>query len=441
MIDDPTIRPDLRSWVPLREGCDFPIQNLPYGVFRPRGGRPRVGIAIGDQVLNLDLLARSGLLEVLPKLPEGVFGSDSLNPFLALGRPAWRAVRERVSELLAEDNREIRDRPGLTQRVLPPIEDVELLLPVRVGDYVDFYSSLEHATNLGKMFRPDAEPLLPNWRYLPVGYHGRSSSIVVSSTPVRRPYGQLPAADNKSAPSWGPSRMLDIELEVGFITGPGNARGERIPTSEAREHVFGLVLVNDWSARDIQRWEYQPLGPFLAKSFATSISPWVVTLDALEPYRVPGLTQDPPVLPYLETGEDWAFDVDLEVELVSEKMARRGLSADTISRTNFRHMYWNIAQQLAHVTSGGTNVRPGDLYASGTISGPESGSYGSLIELTWRGEKPLKLADGSRRTFLEDGDTVTIRGSCGSNNRARIGFGEVTGRVIPASDIQAGGRP
>jgi len=431
---DPATDPGLRSWVPVPEGSGFSIQNLPYGVFKGVGAAPRVGVAIGEHVLDLALLQEAGLFAEVARLPEGVFARDSLNPFLELGRPVWRAVRERVSGLLEEDNRELRDRVELADRALVPVGGIELLLPVRVGDYVDFYSSIEHATNLGTMFRPGGDPLMPNWRHLPVGYHGRSGSIVVGGTPIRRPRGQLPPVQPDGAPTWGPTRQLDIELEVGFVTGPGNPPGTRIPASDAREHVFGLVLVNDWSARDIQRWEYQPLGPFLGKSFATSISPWVVTLDALEPYRVAGPEQDPPVLPYLEVDEPWAFDVELEIRLSSQEMQRCGLPADVISRTNFRRTYWSIAQQLAHATSNGANVRPGDLYASGTISGSEPGTYGSLIELTWRGENPLKLADGSERAFLEDGDEVTLAGHAGGNGRPRIGFGEVSGTVLPAAD-------
>jgi fumarylacetoacetase len=299
-----------------------------------------------------------------------------------------------------------------------PLAEVEQRLPLAVGDYVDFYSSLEHATNLGRMFRPDAEPLLPNWRHLPVGYHGRASSVVVSGTPVRRPRGQLPPAEPGGAPSFGPTQRLDIELELGFVTGPGNALGTSIPTSAAAQHVFGFVLVNDWSARDIQRWEYVPLGPFLGKSFATSISPWVVPLAALEPFRVPAPAQDPEPLEYLRTEGDWGLDIELEVEL----------GGTVISRTNARGLYWTFPQQLAHATVNGTNTRPGDLYASGTISGAEPDSRGSLIELTWGGRDPVRLADGSERTFLEDGDTVTLRGRAGDT----VSFGEVTGTISPA---------
>jgi fumarylacetoacetase len=282
---------------------------------------------------------------------------------------------------------------------MTPLAELETRLPIAIGDYVDFYSSLEHATNLGRMFRPDTEPLLPNWRHLPVGYHGRASSVVVSGTPIRRPYGQIPTNDG---PKFGPTERLDIELELGFVTGPGNDLGSPISTADAPDHVFGFVLVNDWSARDIQRWEYQPLGPFLGKSFATSISPWITPLEALDPYRVPARVQDPPPLPYLETTGDWALDIDLEVEL----------NGEVISRNNARGLYWTFPQQLAHATVNGTNIRPGDLYASGTISGPDEGTQGSFIEL--------------RRPFLQDGDTVTLRGRAGGHT-----LGEVTGTIVP----------
>jgi fumarylacetoacetase len=390
------------------EGSDFPIENLPYGVFRRAGEDPRVGVAIGEGVLDLAALESAGLL------PGGdVFAADSLNPLMGLGPPAWRAVRERLTELLLDEGEVVR-------RALVPPDEAELLLPIRVADYVDFYSSLEHATNMGRMFRPEGEPLLPNWRYLPVGYHGRSGTVVVSGTPVVRPFGQIKPDDGP--PVYAPTRMLDVELEVGFIVGVGSEAGEPISIQRAWEHVFGVVLVNDWSARDIQSWEYVPLGPFLGKSFATSISPWVVTLDALEPYRVPGPAQQPEPLDYLAAEEDWGYDIHLEIVLQDQ----------VISRTNFRHLYWTMAQQLAHATANGARARTGDLYASGTISGPRPGSYGSLIELTWRGSEPLRLADGAQRNFLEDGDTVVMRGWCEAEGRPRIGFGEVRGTVLPA---------
>ncbi len=423
---DPTTDPALGSWIPVPIGSGFPIQNLPYCVFRVGDAPPRAGVGIGNRILDLDVVAEADLLSDYVDLPWGVFAHASLNPFLALGRETWRAVRRRVSDLLGFDNREIRDVWGLAERALVPMPSAELLLPFHAGDYVDFYSSREHATNLGKMFRPDSEPLLPNWRWLPVGYHGRASSIVLSGTPIRRPQGQVKLGD--APPILGPTGALDFELEVGFVIGPGNRLGEPIPVEEAEQHIFGLVLVNDWSARDIQRWEYVPLGPFLGKSFATSISPWVVDLDALAPYRVPGPEQDPPPLPYLQEAGLRNLDMELEVSLAVE-----GLDEPfVVARTNFRHMYWSMAQQLAHATVNGANVRPGDLHASGTVSGPAPGSYGSMIELAWRGTRPVELPDGTTRAYVRDGDTVIMRGWCGGDGRPRVGFGEVTGKILPA---------
>jgi fumarylacetoacetase len=340
-----------------------------------------------------------------------------LNPLLALGRPAWSALRARLLELLGDGTAR-----AVVQPALVPLADVETRLPLAIGDYVDFYSSIEHASNLGRMFRPDADPLLPNWRHLPVGYHGRASSVVVSGTPVRRPRGQLPPPEPGAPPRFGPTERLDVELELGFVTGPGNPLGSAIEAAGAADHVFGFVLVNDWSARDIQRWEYQPLGPFLGKSFATSVSPWVVPLEALDPFRVPAPVQDPAPLEYLRVDGDWALEISLEVELQGE----------VVSRTNARGLYWTFPQQLAHAAVNGTNVRPGDLYASGTISGPDPGTYGSLIELTWGGRDPLRLPDGSTRTFLQDGDTVVLRGWCGERSAPRVSFGEVAGTVLSA---------
>ena len=339
-----------------------------------------------------------------------------LNPFLALGREAWSATRARLVELLRADSPE-REAAAAA---LVPLAGVEPVLPLAIGDYVDFYSSIEHASNVGRIFRPDAEPLLPNWRHLPVGYHGRASSVIVSGTDVRRPHGQLPPAEAGGAPRFGPTERLDIELELGFVTGPGNALGTSIATSAAREHIFGFVLVNDWSARDVQRWEYVPLGPFLGKSFATSISPWIVPLEALEPQRVAAREQDPEPLPYLRTDEDWALDIALEVAIAPD-----GGEETVVARTNARGLYWTAPQQLAHATVNGTNVRPGDLYASGTISGETPGSRGSLLELTWGGRDPLELAGGATRTFLQDGDTVTLRGIAGT-----VSLGEVRGRIL-----------
>jgi fumarylacetoacetase len=417
-----------RSWLRVAPDSEFPLENLPYGVFRSPGGDAHAGVAIGDAILDLHEAAQVGLFD--GTMSRAVLQAPSLNLLLAAGRSAWSAVRERIRALLEDGTPLLEgiDREAL----LVPRCGTQMLMPFAVGDYVDFYSSIEHATNLGKIFRPDGEPLLPNWRWIPIGYHGRSSTIVVDGTPIVRPKGQR-KAPNENAPSFGPSRLLDIELEVGFVTGPGNRMGEPISIETARDHIFGLVLVNDWSARDIQAWEYQPLGPFLGKSFATSISPWLVTLDALEPYRLSGPAQDPQPLPYLRTTEAWNYDVQLVVELQTAKMRESGIAAEAVSRSNFKYMYWNMAQQLAHATVNGTAVRPGDLYASGTISGPTPGSYGSFIELSWRGTKPLTLKSGEQRTFLEDGDTVTLRGLCEAPGKPRIGFGSVTGTILPAA--------
>jgi len=419
------------SWVPVPEGSDFPLENLPYGVFRRAGEPARIGVAIGDQVLDLDALCREGLVDGDRKLPEGVFRHGSLNRFMSLGPPAWRSVRAGVSELLAGHDHAIRDVAGLAERALIGHSEAEMLLPVEIGDFVDFYSSLEHASNMGAMLRPGGEPLPPNWRHLPAGYHGRAGSVVVSGTPVVRPWGQ--SVRDAGPPVFGPTEMLDFELEVGFITGTPSAAGAPVPIEKAPEHIFGCVLVNDWSARDIQRWEYSPLGPFLGKSFMTSISPWVVTLDALAPYFVPGPEQTPPVLDYLRSERDWAIDLDLEVTLESNAMTEQGRGPAVISRTNFRTLYWSIAQQLAHATSNGAPLRTGDLFASGTVSGPGPGACGSMFELTWSGERPVVLPDGSERTWLEDGDTISMHGVCSRPEGVPpIGFGEVRGAVVPA---------
>jgi fumarylacetoacetase len=407
-----TTRPASLHRIPAVTG-GFGLENLPYGAVMRRGGRrPGLAVRLGDDAVLLAVLEELGLL-VEAGLPTQALRAPALNQLLSLGPDAWAALRATLQEVLAD---------GPPAQAAVPLADVDVVCPVGIGNYVDFYSSLEHATNLGRMFRPDSDPLLPNWRHLPVGYHGRASSIVPSGSPVRRPCGQLPPAEPGGAPGFGPSQRLDIELELGFITGPGNTLGTTIPASEAADHVFGFVIVNDWSARDIQRWEYQPLGPFLGKSFATSISPWVVPLAALEPFRVPPPAQDPEPLEYLRAPGDWALDISLEVEL-----------EDTVvSRGNARGLYWTFPQQLAHATINGTNVRPGDLYASGTISGAEPGTEGSLIELTRGGREPLTLADGRTRTFLEDGDTVVLRGWCGDRSAPAVSFGEVAGTILPA---------
>ncbi|HJK99152.1 MAG TPA: fumarylacetoacetase [Polyangiaceae bacterium LLY-WYZ-14_1] len=430
--DDETTHPDLRSWVPGADETEFPIQNLPLGVFAPRdGGPPRVGVAIGDQVLDLARLAADGLLPD----PGQVFAAPTLNPFLALGPDRWRETRRRVSSLLQVDGPgDLRDDASRRQAALRPADQVEMRLPFVPGDYVDFYASETHATNLGRMFRPDSAPLLPNWKHLPVGYHGRSATVVASGTPIQRPNGQRKPKD-ATQPTFGPSGRLDVEVEVGFVTGPGKPLGEPIRTDEVGQHVFGLVLVNDWSARDIQAWEYVPLGPFLGKSFATTVSPWVVPLDALQPFRVPGPPQDDPkVLPYLQVDGPWGIDLHLELALETPEMRAAGEAPAVVSRPRFREMYWSIPQQLAHATVNGATIRPGDLFASGTVSNEEPATRGSLIELSWNGTDPVTLPGGARRSFLEDGDTAIIRGRCGGGDTGRpaIGFGECRGTVSPA---------
>lgn len=417
----------LRSFVPVTPDSHFPIQNLPYGVFRRgREERPRIGVAIGDFVLDLAEIEGQGLLESASLSGNRIFAQSSLNAFLALGRNAWRDVRQRISELLSADVSTLRDDAALRERALVPISQVEMLLPVEIGDYTDFYSSREHATNVGAMLRGAENALMPNWLSLPVAYHGRASSVVVSGTDLRRPQGQS-KPEKSPQPVFGPSRALDFELEMGFFVGPGNQLGEPIAASRADEHIFGMVLVNDWSARDIQKWEYVPLGPFLAKNFGTSISPWVVTLEALEPFRVPGPAQDPPPFPYLATSGNGNYDIHLECHLQTARLQE----PYCISRSNSRHLYWNMAQQVAHHTVNGCNLCPGDLLATGTISGPTPDSRGSLLELAWGGTQPLSLPNGETRRFLEDGDTVTLTGWC-QGDGYRVGFGEVTGTIVPA---------
>jgi len=424
---DDTTDPRLESWILVSPESDFPIQNLPFGVFL-RDGRARIGVAIGEQILDLSEMATAGLLD--DAVERELLQAPVLNPLLAAGSSAWSGLRERLSALLRTGGDPALRESNL-ERLLCRQDAVAMHLPMEIGDYVDFYSSIEHATNLGRLFRPDAEPLLPNWRWLPVGYHGRSSTIVIDGTPIRRPCGQRKTPAD-AAPEFGPSRRLDIELETGFVEGPGNELGMRIAVADAREHIFGLLLVNDWSARDIQAWEYQPLGPFLGKSFATTISPWIVTLDALEPFRVQGPLQQPPPLSYLRVDEAWAYAISLAVDLATQQMEERGIAAETITQTTAAGMYWNVAQQLAHATANGAITRPGDLFASGTISGSEPGSQGSLIELTWNGARPITLTDGESRRFLEDGDEVTLRGWCEKAGARRIGFGCARGRIEPA---------
>lgn len=421
---------DRRSFVPVDADGHFPLQNLPYGAFRPDpSAAARIGVAIGDRVLDLAALTDAGLLDGTAAAAARAFHAPVLNPFLALGAPAWSAARSRIADLLTEGNPGWVDDPRLASPALLNRASVALSLPVDVGDYTDFYASRQHATNVGTMFRGADNALLPNWRWVPIGYHGRASSIVVGGTPVRRPCGQRKAPD-ADAPTFGPSRQLDFELELGFVVGAGNALGAPVGIGDAPAHVFGCVLVNDWSARDIQAWEYVPLGPFLAKNFATSISPWVVPLDALEPFRVPSPPQDPPPLPYLARAADWGLDIELEVALATPAMRAAGRPPRRICRTNAATLYWDIAQQVAHHTSGGCNLRPGDLLASGTISGDAPDSRGSMLELSWRGQTPVAV-DGEERSFLEDGDEVVMTGWCEADG-LRLGFGEVRGIVEAA---------
>ncbi len=435
---DPTCDPALRSWVESANdaACDFPIQNLPLGLFRRARTReqPRIGVAIGNQVLDVPSCIEHHLLDGISKETACALCATTLNQYLAQGRAAWRSVRASVSSVLADGSSRLRDAPKLQLQCLLAMEDAEMQLPATIGDYTDFYASIHHATNVGKMMRPD-NPLLPNYKHLPVGYNGRSSSIVPGGTPVRRPCGQV-QAEGKDVPVFAPSRLLDYEIEMGVFIGPGNELGQRIPMAEALDHVFGMVIVNDWSARDVQKWEYQPLGPFMAKDFATSISPWVVTLEALAPYRMPGPRRepgDPPMLDYLKPTEDACYDVTVEVYLATREMRWRGTQPALVSRGHLSEMYWTFAQMLVHHTSTGCNLKPGDLIASGTISGAAEDSRGCLLERTWRGQTPLQLPDGSRRSFLEDGDEVIMRAYCQKPGAPRIGFGECRGVILPAA--------
>ena len=413
----------LKSFIDVQRESHFPIQNLPFGIFRPRTGAARVGVAIGEYVVDLAALEQKEHFAL--GQDRHLFSTDSLNAFLALGRPAWRETRAILQHLLAADTPTLRDDSALRDRVFYAQKDVTMQLPTRTGDYTDFYSSYDHAHNVGTMLRGPENALMPNWKWLPVAYHGRASSIVVSGTEVRRPHGQIKPPDT-SAPVFGPTKSLDYELEMAFLIGPGNSLGEPVAINRAIDHIFGFVLMNDWSARDIQAWEYQPLGPFLAKNFCTSISPWVVTLEALEPFRKPLLPQDPEPLPYLHLTNDFTYDIHLEARLQTAKLNVPHI----ITRTNFQSLYWSISQQLAHHAVGGCNLQPGDLLASGTISGAAEESRGCMLELTWRGANPLKLPNGETRKWLEDGDELTITGWC-EEDGYRVGFGEVAGRVLP----------
>lgn len=414
------ISPHRSSWVNVPANSDFPIQNLPFGIFKTATGSSRICTAIGEQVVDLYVLAEQGFFDDIT-VDREIFQNRYLNDFIALGKEKTRAVRHRLAEILDKEDTTFQAKERASY-FLHPQATVELLLPIKIGDYTDFYSSREHATNVGSLFRDPSKALLPNWLHLPVAYHGRASSIVVSGTPIHRPNGQrLP--EGQQQPIIAPTEALDFELEVAFVLGKSTELGQSISTAEAEDYIFGLVLFNDWSARDIQSWEYQPLGPFLSKNFASTISPWVVTLDALEPFRVNSPVQEPTVLPYLQYEGKRSFDIQLEVYL--QPLAGQPYS---ICRSNFKYLYWNMAQQLAHHTINGCAMNVGDCCASGTISGSTPDSYGSLLELTKRGKEPLHLPDGSIRTFLEDGDTIILKGYC-QNGQVRIGFGEARGTI------------
>ncbi len=401
----------------IPENSDFSIHNIPFGIFSTADRSPRAGVAIGEHILDLAAVAELDVFD----FNTAVLEKDTLNDFISLGKSITRRVRRNIQHWLQEEDSVLADKPELF--VLQ--SEANMHMPVAIGDYTDFYSSIEHATNVGTMFRDPKNALMPNWKHIPVGYHGRASSIIVSGEAIHRPKGQVLPKD-ATTPVFQPSARLDFELEMGFITGKNTAVGESIPTKEAEDYIFGMVLLNDWSARDIQKWEYVPLGPFLAKNFASHISPWIVTLEALEPFRVSGPEQDPKVLPYLEYEGMKNYDIKLEVGISPE-----GSEEQTVCHSNFKYMYWNMAQQLAHHTVNGCNINVGDLYGSGTISGKDENSYGSMLELAWMGTKPIKMKDGSERKFINDGDTVIMRGSS-EKDGIRIGFGEVAAKVLPA---------
>ncbi|MGN7515265.1 MAG: fumarylacetoacetase [Allomuricauda sp.] len=403
--------------IEIPENSDFSIHNIPFGIFSTRDRSPRVGVAVGEYILDLAAVAELDVFDFNTALLE----KDTLNDFISLGKEVTKRVRKKIQYWLKDDNSVLAGKPELFVKQ----SEAHMHMPVAVGDYTDFYSSLEHATNVGKMFRDPENALLPNWKHIPVGYHGRASSIIVSGQPIHRPKGQtMPKGED--SPVFGPTKRLDFELEMGFVCGKETQLGESISTKEAEDYIFGLVLFNDWSARDIQKWEYVPLGPFLAKNFASSISPWVVTLEALEPFRTHGPKQEPEVLPYLKYEGEKNYDINLEVAITPEQGKET-----TVCFSNFKHMYWNMAQQLAHHTVNGCNINIGDMMASGTISGKEENSFGSMLELSWGGTRPIKLKDGTERKFIEDGDTVRMRGYAQKDD-IRVGFGEVTTKVLPA---------
>ncbi len=420
--------PKRKSWIEVAENSDFPIQNIPFGVFITKEDVITIGTRIGDYAIDMGALQQLGYFDGID-LTDDMFMQDTLNDFISDGKKTWRLVRNRLSDIFEVNNPKLRDNKKHRDVVIFNINDIEMLLPVQIGDYTDFYSSKEHATNVGKMFRDPENALMPNWLHIPVGYHGRSSTIVPSGINVRRPNGQTLPAD-ATEPVFGPSKLVDFELEMAFITTDANLLGEPIPVDEAEDYIFGMVLFNDWSARDIQKWEYVPLGPFLAKNFASTISPWIVTMDALQPFKTKSPEQSPTPMKYLQQKDKHTFDINLEVSIQPEH------STETIvSKSNFKYMYWTMAQQLAHHTVNGCRVNSGDMMGSGTISGPTPDSFGSMLELSWGGKNPVKLNDGSERKFINDNDTVILRGYC-KNNNVRIGFGECVGKLLPAIEIK-----
>ena len=416
--------PTRKSWLHVEKDSDFPIQNIPFGVFLTRDDIITIGTRIGNFAIDLGALHQLGYFKGIP-LTDDIFLQDTLNDFIADGRITWRLVRNRIAEIFDVTNNELQNSTEHRERIIFKMDEIEMQLPVDIGDYTDFYASKEHATNVGSLFRDPKNALMPNWLHVPIGYHGRSSSIVTSGTPIRRPVGQTKPPEGSNTPGFGPTKLLDFELEMAFITTEANDLGDRVSINEAEEYIFGLVLFNDWSARDIQAWEYQPLGPFLGKNFASTISPWIVTLDALQSFRVDNPKQDPKPLPYLQHDGKHSFDINLQVGIKPND------SKETIvANSNFKYMYWTMAQQLAHHTVNGCNVRTGDMMGSGTISGPTKDSYGSMLELTWRGSNPIQLNDGSERKFINDNDTVIMR-AFSQNNEVRIGFGECVGKILP----------
>jgi len=420
--------PARKSWVDVPENSDFPIQNIPFGVFLTKDDVITIGTRIGNCAIDMGALQQLGYFEGI-ELTDDMFMQDTLNDFISDGKKTWRLVRNRLAELFDTNNPRLRDNVAHKEIIIFSVDLIEMLLPVQIGDYTDFYSSKEHATNVGKMFRDPENALLPNWLHIPVGYHGRSSTIVPSGVPVHRPNGQT-LANGELQPTFGPSKLVDFELETAFITTDANVMGEAVPVTEAEDYIFGMVLLNDWSARDIQKWEYVPLGPFLAKNFASSISPWIVTMDALEPFRVSSPVQAPKPLEYLQLEDNFTFDIHLQVSITPENA-----SPTVVSKSNFKYMYWSMSQQLAHHTSNGCRVNSGDMMGSGTISGSTPDSFGSMLELTWGGKNPLKMTDGSERKFINDNDTVTMTGFC-KNDSVRIGFGEVSSKLLPAFEVK-----